>query len=209
MRLCGIEKSTEGEVEVVTTDSISSGNGVFSKASWIAVSNNSVVSIYMNLTGDDPLAPSFTEEAKEIYTGGDPEALLAADLFPDALTPPLLDLTVLDEGAGEMLLFRNTGILDDDGYLQFIQEGFPFPVGSPQGVVHFERPHSATGDAVMTLAVVSRSQQDCDSSKAKWRGRYSKSKAMEHVIERMHQAERRDQERREQSESDEHAQRKR
>jgi flagellar FliJ protein len=57
--------------------------------------------------------------------------------------------------------------------------------------------------------IVSRSQQDCDSSKAQWRGRYSKSKAVEHVIERMHQAERKDQERKEQAESDEHAQRKR
>ena len=57
--------------------------------------------------------------------------------------------------------------------------------------------------------IVSRSQQDCDSSKAQWRGRYSKSKAMEHVVERLQQAERRDQERKEQSESDERAQRKR
>ena len=57
--------------------------------------------------------------------------------------------------------------------------------------------------------IVSRSQQDCDSSKAQWRGRYSKSKAMEHVIERMRQAERKDQQRKEQSESDERAQRKR
>ena len=57
--------------------------------------------------------------------------------------------------------------------------------------------------------IVSRSQQDCDSSKAQWRGRYTKSKAMEQVLGRMRQAERKDQKRREQSESDDRAQRKR
>ena len=57
--------------------------------------------------------------------------------------------------------------------------------------------------------IVSRSQEDCDSSKARWRGRYTKSKAMEQVLGRMRQAERKDQNRREQSESDDRAQRKR
>ncbi len=57
--------------------------------------------------------------------------------------------------------------------------------------------------------VVSRSKQDCDLSKARWRGRYTKSKAMDHVVDRMRQAERQAHERQEQSESDERAQRKR
>jgi flagellar FliJ protein len=57
--------------------------------------------------------------------------------------------------------------------------------------------------------IVNRSQQDCDSSKAQWRGRYTKSKAMDNVVDRMHEAERKDLDRKEQAESDEHAQRKR
>lgn len=56
---------------------------------------------------------------------------------------------------------------------------------------------------------VSRSEQQCDSSKAHWRGRYTKSKAMETVIERMVEDERREKQRREQAESDERSQRKR
>ena len=57
--------------------------------------------------------------------------------------------------------------------------------------------------------IVSRSRQDCDSSKAQWRGRYTKSKAMDNVLDRMRKAERQARERQEQSESDEHAQRRR
>jgi len=57
--------------------------------------------------------------------------------------------------------------------------------------------------------IVSQSQQACDSSKAQWRGRYTKSKAMENVVGRMQKAERKDINRKEQSESDDRAQRKR
>lgn len=57
--------------------------------------------------------------------------------------------------------------------------------------------------------IVAQSQRNCDDSKADWRGRYTKSKAMENAIDRMHKAELKDQERREQSDSDERAQRKR
>ena len=57
--------------------------------------------------------------------------------------------------------------------------------------------------------ILTRSEKDCDSSKADWRGRYSKSKAMEHVVGRMQKAERKDENRKEQSESDDRAQRKR
>jgi flagellar FliJ protein len=56
--------------------------------------------------------------------------------------------------------------------------------------------------------IVARSQQDCDSSKQSWRGRYTKSKAMENAMDRMRLAERKDRDRKEQAESDEHAQRK-
>jgi flagellar FliJ protein len=57
--------------------------------------------------------------------------------------------------------------------------------------------------------IVKQSQQVCDSSKAQWRGRYTKSKAMENVVGRMQKAERADNNRKEQSESDDRAQRKR
>ena len=50
--------------------------------------------------------------------------------------------------------------------------------------------------------LVSRSQQDCDSSKAQWRGRYTKSKAMSNAVDRMQTEERRQQDRKEQSETD-------
>jgi flagellar FliJ protein len=56
---------------------------------------------------------------------------------------------------------------------------------------------------------VAESEQVCDSSKQQWRGRYSKSKAMDNAIERMRDNERKDSERREQAEADERAQRKR
>jgi flagellar FliJ protein len=57
--------------------------------------------------------------------------------------------------------------------------------------------------------VVVQSQQDCDSSKAQWRGRYTKSQAVQNAVERMREIERKGKERIEQSESDERAQRKR
>jgi len=57
--------------------------------------------------------------------------------------------------------------------------------------------------------IVNRSQQDCDSSKADWRGRYTKSKAMESVLGRMQKAELTSQKKKEQSEMDDRAQRKR
>ncbi len=57
--------------------------------------------------------------------------------------------------------------------------------------------------------VVIQSQQDCDSSKAQWRGRYTKSKAVQNAVERMRETERKGKQRTEQSESDERAQRKR
>ncbi len=56
--------------------------------------------------------------------------------------------------------------------------------------------------------IVARSQQQFDSSKAQWRGRYTKSKAMENVIDRMRAAELKDLNRKEQAEADERAQRK-
>lgn len=57
--------------------------------------------------------------------------------------------------------------------------------------------------------IVAQSQQACDSSKAQWRGRYTKSKAMENALGRMHRKERKDQDRKEQAESDDRAPRKR
>lgn len=57
--------------------------------------------------------------------------------------------------------------------------------------------------------IVNQSQQDCDSSKADWRGRYTKSKAMESVLGRMKKAELNSERKKEQSEMDERAQRKR
>lgn len=56
---------------------------------------------------------------------------------------------------------------------------------------------------------VAQSQQRCDSSKANWRGRYSKSKAMENAVDRLQASERREKDRKEQSENDDRAQRKR
>lgn len=56
---------------------------------------------------------------------------------------------------------------------------------------------------------VAESEQVCNSSKQHWRGRYSKSKAMDNAIERMRVKERKILERREQAEADERAQRKR
>jgi flagellar FliJ protein len=57
--------------------------------------------------------------------------------------------------------------------------------------------------------VVARSEQDCDSSKQQWRGRYTKSKAMDNAVDRMKLEESKDSNRREQAEADERAQRKR
>jgi len=57
--------------------------------------------------------------------------------------------------------------------------------------------------------IVNQSKQACDTSKAHWRGRYTKSKAMENAVGRLQKAERSDQNRKEQSESDDRAQRKR
>ena len=57
--------------------------------------------------------------------------------------------------------------------------------------------------------VVARSQQNCDSSKADWRGRYSRTKAMENAVGRLQSEERRKEERREQSETDDRPPRKR
>lgn len=62
---------------------------------------------------------------------------------------------------------------------------------------------------VQQEAAVHRSQQDCDSRQARWRGRYTKSKAMEKALDRLSADERRQAERREQAESDDRAQRKR
>ena len=56
--------------------------------------------------------------------------------------------------------------------------------------------------------VVTQVQQDFDSSKARWRGRYTKTKAMENAIERMQEAEQKDHDRKEQADSDDRAQRK-
>lgn len=58
-------------------------------------------------------------------------------------------------------------------------------------------------------SVVARSQQVCDSSKADWRGRYSRTKAMENAVDRLQSEERRQAERREQSETDDRPPRKR
>ena len=56
--------------------------------------------------------------------------------------------------------------------------------------------------------VVARLQRDCDSSKADWRGRYSRTKAMEHAVDRLQSEERRQEERREQAETDDRPPRK-
>lgn len=57
--------------------------------------------------------------------------------------------------------------------------------------------------------VVARSQQDCDSSKADWRGRYTRSKAMENAVDRMLVEERKGVDRKEQSETDDRGPRRR
>lgn len=57
--------------------------------------------------------------------------------------------------------------------------------------------------------VLAGAQQVCDRSKHQWRGEYTRSKAMETVLERMQADERRERERREQAASDERNQRRR
>lgn len=57
--------------------------------------------------------------------------------------------------------------------------------------------------------IVARSQHDFDSSKQDWRGRYTKTKAMENAIDRMRSAERKDQDKKEQAAADDRSQRKR
>lgn len=57
--------------------------------------------------------------------------------------------------------------------------------------------------------IVTLSKQGCESSKADWRGRYTKSKAMDNAVDRMQQRERNDEVRKEQSESDDRSQRRR
>lgn len=57
--------------------------------------------------------------------------------------------------------------------------------------------------------VVLQSEKHCDTSKEHWRGRYSKSKAMENAVDRMKVRERKDSDRREQAEVDDRSQRKR
>ena len=56
---------------------------------------------------------------------------------------------------------------------------------------------------------VARTQKNCDSSKAHWRGRYTKSKAMDNAVGRMVDEERRSDDKKEQSDNDERGQRKR
>lgn len=51
--------------------------------------------------------------------------------------------------------------------------------------------------------ILAQTQQDCDAHKADWRGRYTKAKAMDNAVGRMHETERRDEQRKEQVESDE------
>lgn len=55
--------------------------------------------------------------------------------------------------------------------------------------------------------VVTQSEQACDSSKQNWRGRYSKSKAMDNAVDRMQRSERKAGERREQAETDDRGKR--
>jgi flagellar FliJ protein len=57
--------------------------------------------------------------------------------------------------------------------------------------------------------IVARSEQACENSKADWRGKHSKAKAMDNAVGRMHEAEGRKRVRKEQAESDDRAQRKR
>lgn len=53
--------------------------------------------------------------------------------------------------------------------------------------------------------VVARAQRACDSSKAQWRGRYSKSKAMQNAVGRLREQESRCREKTEQNEADDRA----
>ena len=57
--------------------------------------------------------------------------------------------------------------------------------------------------------IVQRVEQDCLQTRQQWQGRYTKAKAMESAIDRMRLAERRQDDRREQAESDDLSQRKR
>lgn len=57
--------------------------------------------------------------------------------------------------------------------------------------------------------LVAQSQVHCDSKKTDWRGRYTKSKAMDNALDRMRLEERKTREKKEQNEADERAQRKR
>ena len=57
--------------------------------------------------------------------------------------------------------------------------------------------------------IVQRVEQDCLQTRQQWQGRYTKAKAMENAIDRMRLAERRQDDRREQAESDDLSQRKR
>lgn len=57
--------------------------------------------------------------------------------------------------------------------------------------------------------IVQRVEQDCQQTRQQWQGRYTRAKAMENAIDRMRLAERRQDDRREQAESDDLSQRKR
>jgi flagellar FliJ protein len=57
--------------------------------------------------------------------------------------------------------------------------------------------------------IVARSRAACDDHKAQWRGRYTKSKAMENAVDRMQARELRESERKAQLESDDRAQHRR
>jgi flagellar FliJ protein len=57
--------------------------------------------------------------------------------------------------------------------------------------------------------IVQRVEQACLQTRQQWQGRYTKAKAMENAIDRMRLAERRQDDRREQAESDDLSQRKR
>ena len=57
--------------------------------------------------------------------------------------------------------------------------------------------------------IVRQSQVNCDSSKANWRGRYTKSKAMDNALERMRATEQKERDKKEQADADDRAQRKR
>ena len=57
--------------------------------------------------------------------------------------------------------------------------------------------------------VVAQSQQVLETSKAQWQGRYRKSRAMDNAVARMQAEETKQEDRLEQKDSDEHAQRKR